>query len=123
MTRLDPIHPGEVLKYDLMDVLDLNATALVTAIDVTPARISEIVRGRVGITADTALRLARYLGTDARSWMNLQHRYEFLVTAREMLMPCVPYARARWLEYGRSAGPIRVPAHLPSPGTATERGP
>ena len=83
MTRLDPIHPGEVLKYDFMDPLDLSATALATAIGVTPARISEIVGGRRGITAATALRLARYFGTDAQSWMNLQHRYELLVTARE----------------------------------------
>lgn len=83
MARLDPIHPGEVLKHDFMDPLDLSAAALATAIGVTPARISEIVRGRRGITADTALRLARYFGTDARSWMNLQHRYELLVAARE----------------------------------------
>ena len=83
MTRLDPIHPGEVLKHDFMDPLDLSATAPATAIDVTPARISKFVRGRRGITAATALRLARYFRTDARSWMNLQHRYELLVTARE----------------------------------------
>lgn len=76
MTRLDPIHPGEILKHEFMLPLGLTAAALANAIGVTPARIGEIVRGRRGITADTALRLARYFDTDARSWMNLQSRYE-----------------------------------------------
>ena len=76
MTRLQPVHPGEVLKHDFMDPFGLSATALAKAIGVTPARINEIVRGRRGITAATALRLAKYYGTDAQSWMNLQTRYE-----------------------------------------------
>ena len=75
-TRLEPVHPGEVLKHDFMEPFALSSTALAKAIGVTPARINEIVRGRRGITAPTALRLARYFGTDARSWMNLQLRYE-----------------------------------------------
>lgn len=83
MTRLDPIHPGEVLKHDFMDPFGLSATRLATALGVTPARISEIVRGRRGITADTALRLAQYFGTDAQSWMNLQTRYELDIGARD----------------------------------------
>ena len=76
MTRLRPVHPGEVLKHDFMDPFGLSATALAKATGVTPARINEIVRGRRGITAATALRLAKYFGTDAQSWMNLQTRYE-----------------------------------------------
>lgn len=76
MTRLQPVHPGEVLKHDFMEPFGLSATALAKATGVTPARINEIVRGRRGITAGTALRLAKYFGTDARSWMNLQARYE-----------------------------------------------
>lgn len=76
MTRLQPVHPGRVLKYEFMDPFGLSATALAKAIGVTPARINEIVRGRRGITATTALRLAKYYGTDAQSWMNLQTRYE-----------------------------------------------
>ena len=83
MTRLDPVHPGEVLKHDFMEPLGLSATALAGAIGVTPARIGEIVRGRRGITAETALRLARYFGTDARSCMNLQDRYALAVAERE----------------------------------------
>lgn len=83
MTRLEPIHPGEILKHDFMDPFGLSATALARAVGVTPARINEIVRGRRGITAETALRLARYFGTDARSWLNLQDRYELDIVARD----------------------------------------
>ncbi len=83
MTRLEPIHPGEILKHDFMDPFGLSATALARAIGVTPARVNEIVRGRRGITAETALRLARYFGTDARSWLNLQDRYELDIVARD----------------------------------------
>jgi addiction module HigA family antidote len=56
--------------------LGLSATALAHALGVTPARINDIVRERRGITADTALRLARYFGTDAQSWINLQTAYD-----------------------------------------------
>ena len=83
MTRLEPVHPGEVLKHDFMDPFALSATALAKAIGVTLARIAEIVRGRRGIPAETALRLARYFNTDARSWMNLQDRYELEIAERD----------------------------------------
>ena len=79
MSRLNPIHPGEVLKHDFMEPFGLSATSLAKAIGVTPARINEIVRGRRGISAATALRLARYFNTDARSWLNLQNQYELAV--------------------------------------------
>ncbi len=82
MTRLAPVHPGEVLKHDFMEPFALSSTALAKAIGVTPARVNEVVRRRRGITADTALRLARYFGTDAQSWMNLQDRYELAVARR-----------------------------------------
>lgn len=59
-----------------MRPLELSSNALAQVLGVTPARINEIVRGRRGISADTALRLARYFGTDAQSWLNLQSRYE-----------------------------------------------
>ena len=84
MTRLNPVHPGEVLKHDFMDPFALSSTALARAVGVTPARINEIVCGRRGITADTALRLARYFDTDAQSWMNLQDRYELAVAERRL---------------------------------------
>ena len=83
MTLLAPVHPGEVLKHDFMEPMGLSDTALAKAIGVTPARINEIVRGRRGITAETALRLARYFNTDALSWMNLQDRYELELAAKD----------------------------------------
>ncbi len=83
MTRLEPVHPGEVLKHDFMEPFALSSNALARAIGVKPARINEIVRCRRGITAETALRLARYFGTDAQSWMN-QDRYELAVAERRV---------------------------------------
>ena len=82
MTQLTPVHPGEILKHDFMDPFALSVTALANAIGVSPARISDIIHGRRGITAETALRLARYFKTDARSWMNLQDRYELELATR-----------------------------------------
>ena len=82
--KLAPIHPGEILREEFMAPLGLSSNALAKAIGVTTARINEIVRERRGITADTALRLARYFGTDAQSWMNLQQRYD-LQLARNAL--------------------------------------
>ena len=74
-----PIHPGEILREEYMVPLGLSATALAHALGVTPARINDIVRERQGIAADTALRLARYFGTDAQSWINLQTAYDLRV--------------------------------------------
>ena len=71
-----PVHPGEILREDFLGPLGLSATALAKALHVTPARINDIVRERRGVTADTALRLARYFGGDAQSWMNLQSMYD-----------------------------------------------
>src|ERR1700704_2353612 len=74
--KLKPIHPGEHLREDFMKPLGLSSNALANALEVTPARIHEIVRERRGISADTALRLARFFGTDAQSWLNLQSHYD-----------------------------------------------
>lgn len=71
-----PIHPGEILREEFMIPLGLSANALAQALHVTPARINDVVRGRRGITGDTALRLARYFETDAQSWLNLQSAFE-----------------------------------------------
>jgi addiction module HigA family antidote len=79
MTRLNPIHPGEILKHEFMEPFSLSSNRLAKHIGVTPARINEIVRARRGITAETALRLAQYFNTDAQSWMNLQQHYELEV--------------------------------------------
>lgn len=74
--KLKPIHPGVHLREDFMKPFGLSANALARALEVTPARINEILRGRRGISADTALRLARFFGTDAQSWLNLQSHYD-----------------------------------------------
>ena len=71
-----PIHPGEVLREDFLEPLDMSANALANKLGVTPARINEIVREKRGITADTALRLAKYFGGSAQFWLNLQSTYE-----------------------------------------------
>jgi len=71
-----PVHPGEILREDYLEPLGLSANALSKALHVPAPRINDIVRERRGITADTAMRLARYFGGDARSWLNLQTSYE-----------------------------------------------
>lgn len=77
--KLDPIHPGDILHTEYMKPAGLSANALAHALDVTPGRINDIVRGRRGITADTALRLSRYFGTSAQFWLTLQNDYELEV--------------------------------------------
>ena len=74
--KLKPIHPGEHLREDFIKPLGLSSNALARAQEVTLARINEILRGTRDITADTALRLARFFGTDAQSWLNLQSHYD-----------------------------------------------
>jgi antitoxin HigA-1 len=74
-----PIHPGEILREEYLVPLGMSVNSLAKALSVTPARINDIVRERRGVTADTALRLARYFGTDARSWINLQAAYDLRV--------------------------------------------
>ena len=106
MTRLDPIHPGEVLKHDFMDPFALSSTALARAVGVTPARINEIVRGRRGITAETALRLARYFGTDAQSWMNLQDQYELAVAVRRVGEALAAIRPREPLDTAAASGPL-----------------
>lgn len=82
--KLAPVHPGEILREEFMVPFGLSSTSLANAIGVTPARVNDIVRERRGITADTALRLARYFGTDVESWMNLQKNYELEIARREL---------------------------------------
>ena len=73
--KLPPIHPGEQLREEFMIPLGLSSNALARALNVTPARINEIVRERRGISADTALRLARVFNTSHQFWLNLQSNY------------------------------------------------
>ena len=82
--KMPPLHPGEMLREEFMVPLGLSANALAMALRVPATRISEIVNERRGITADTALRLARYFDMTAEFWMNVQTRYD-LETAKETL--------------------------------------
>ncbi|MFA9439397.1 HigA family addiction module antitoxin [Uliginosibacterium sp. sgz301328] len=77
-------HPGEILQEEWLGPLGITQYALAKAIDVPPRRINEIVKGNRAITADTALRLARFFGTDAQSWLNLQTGYDLAVTEEAM---------------------------------------
>lgn len=74
--KIPPIHPGEVLMEDFIKGFEITQNKLAVAIGVPPRRINEIVHGKRGISADTALRLARYFGVSAQFWLNLQTRYE-----------------------------------------------
>ena len=78
-----PVHPGEVLREDFLKPLQLSANALSKALHVAAGRINDIVLERRGVTPDTALRLARFFGGDAQSWLNLQQIYDLKVTERE----------------------------------------
>lgn len=71
-----PIHPGEILRDEYLVPLEMSVNALAKALHVPATRMNEIVRGNRGISADTALRLARYFGTSARFWLNLQTEFE-----------------------------------------------
>jgi antitoxin HigA-1 len=79
MSKLAPIHPGEVLMEDFIAPLGITQNKVAVAVGVPPRRINEIVHGKRRITADTALRLARYFGTTDLFWINLQNRYDLEV--------------------------------------------
>jgi len=83
MNKLPPIHPGEILREEFMKPRDLSQNALARALNVPPRRINEIVLEKRGITADTALRLARYFGTSAELLTGLQADYDLRRTRHE----------------------------------------
>ena len=76
---INPIHPGEILMEEFLEPLGISQYRLAKDISVPPRRINEIVHGKRSITADTALRLARFFGTTERFWLNLQVRYDLEV--------------------------------------------
>src|SRR5215217_5964655 len=94
ITRL-PVHPGELLREEFMKPLSLSINGLALELHVPVTRISEIVNERRGITADTALRLARYFGTSADFWMNLQKDYELTLTRQKSLKAIERQVRRR----------------------------
>jgi len=77
--KITPVHPGEILLEEFLQPLGISQYRLSKDISVAPRRINEIVQGKRSITADTALRLARYFGLSERFWLNLQSRYDLEV--------------------------------------------
>jgi antitoxin HigA-1 len=77
-----PVHPGEILR-DELEELEMSANAFAEALNVPANRISAILKGQRGVTADTALRLSRYLGTTPQVWLNLQKAFELRVAELE----------------------------------------
>ncbi len=81
---MTPVHPGEILWEDFLKPMGITQYRLAKSIGVPQRRIGEIVAGKRAITADTALRLAIFFGTDAQSWMNLQTHYDLAVTEERL---------------------------------------
>ncbi len=81
---LPPIHPGEILIEEYLKPMGISQYRLAKDISVDPRRVNEIVHGQRSITADTALRLARYFGTSERFWLNLQSRYDLELQKMEL---------------------------------------
>ena len=80
-----PIHPGEILREEYLQPLNMTPNALAKALHLHAARINEIVRENRGVTSDTALRLARYFGTTPEFWLNLQMAYDLRSTQKDVL--------------------------------------
>ena len=96
--NLPPVHPGEILLQDFLKPLNITRYRLAKSIQVPQRRIDEICAGKRAITAETALRLARFFGTDAQSWMNLQSHYDLecleLRMAGKIEQEIVPFKEA-----------------------------
>lgn len=93
---LPPVHPGEVLREEFMAPLGISINALARDLHVPVSRVSKIVNEERGITADTAMRAARYFGTSAEFWLNLQSRYDLQV------------AKSKGKVIGRQVRPLAV---------------
>ena len=80
-----PVHPGTILKLDLLEPLGMSSNQLAKELRVPANRLSQIVRGKRGITADTSLRLARYFGFSPEYWLNMQAHYDLEVIRRRSI--------------------------------------
>lgn len=83
--KMRPIHPGEVLREEFLEPLDMTPHALAVRLRVTPSRINEIVREERPVTVETAVRLARFFGTMPEFWMNLQQAYDLKTLPKPLL--------------------------------------
>jgi len=94
MPRLiPPPHPGETILEEVLKPLDMSVNQLANNLGVTATRLNDIVRGRRGVTADTALRLARYLGTSAEFWLGLQLEYDLRIAKQAKMRSSAPCGR------------------------------
>ncbi|WP_144156997.1 HigA family addiction module antitoxin [Paraburkholderia sp. BCC1885] len=97
--RIAPVHPGEILRSEFLDPLGMSVNALAKALHVPTPRINDIMLGRRAISADTALRLARYFGASAQFWLNLQIDYDLRIATEaageQIASEIEPLARAR----------------------------
>jgi addiction module HigA family antidote len=84
VNAMRPVHPGEILREDFLAPLNLSVNALARSLQVPATRLHEIVKERRAVTPDTALRLARYFGGDAQSWLNLQASFDLKVAQRKL---------------------------------------
>ena len=82
--KMRPVHPGEILREDFLAPLHMTPHALAIALRVPASRVNDIVLERRGVTLDTALRLARYFGGDAQSWLNLQNSFDLKQAQKEL---------------------------------------
>jgi antitoxin HigA-1 len=82
--KMRPIHPGEILREEFLAPLEMSANALAMELHVPAPRINDVVRERRAVTPDTALRLARYFGTTAQFWLNLQSSFDLKQVASEL---------------------------------------
>jgi len=96
-----PVHPGEVLVEDYIKPMGVSVRAVALALHVPYSRLSEITKGERGVTADTALRLERYFGSEAQGWLNLQSAYDLRIaetlagkTIAKQIKPFAPLALA-----------------------------
>lgn len=90
-----PIHPGEILREEFLVPLGMTPHALSKALHVTPSRVNDIVNEKRGVTADTALRLARYFGGDPQSWLNLQQAYDLKLATQLAMQQIVDEVEPR----------------------------
>jgi len=84
MNNMRPIHPGEIIKEEYLEPLNMSANALAVALRVPAPRINDVIRQKRGISIDTALRLARYFNTTPQFWMNLQISYDLKIAKQNM---------------------------------------
>lgn len=82
--NMRPIHPGEILREEYLEPLSMSANALAIALRVSAPKINDVVREKRSVTPDTALRLARYFGGDAQSWLNLQTAFDLKVAQEKL---------------------------------------